>query len=55
MNKQQVISQIEELINDMGTADHLQWRALGYVTACYHLGVIDFEEYNEFSSRIIDV
>lgn len=55
MNKQQVISKIEEYINDMGTANHLQWRALGYVTACYHLGAIDFHEYNEFCSRIIDV
>ena len=54
MNKQQVISQIEELINHMGTGDHLKWRAYGYVTACYDLEVIDFHEYNQFCSRIID-
>ena len=46
---------IEELINEMGTADHLKWRALGYVSACYHLGAIEFQEYNDFCNRIIDV
>ena len=55
MNKQQAISKIEELINDMGTADHLKWRALGYVTACYDLGAIEFHEFNAFCNRIIDV
>ena len=55
MNKQQVISQIEELIYVMGTADHLKWRALGYVTACYNLGAIEFHEFNAFCKRIFDV
>ena len=54
MNKQQAISKIEELI-DMGTTDHLKWRAFGYVTACYDLGVIEFREFNAFSNRIFHV
>ena len=54
MNKQQAISKIEELIV-MGTADHLKWRALGYVTACYNLGAIEFHEFNAFCNRIFHV
>ena len=55
MDKQQVISKIEELIYCMGAVDHLKWRALGYVTACYDLGAIEFHEFNAFCNRIIDV